>query len=241
MGDSPYEETSRDVLVQTMAAAGSLASGVASELILPLRELRDSLAIMVEKLDKHIAGAGGPVPLPWNQTKAMRERLAEAYLSARSITRLTGDLASAVDTRGSVVEAVDLNKLVEGAVNLTRHRMSADTEVFIDFGRLPTVKAIPGELVLAVARLLMIASDSARRVDSGAISIKTRREQDPEAGADDVVIYIADNGAGRPEEAAGASPLLEQLAEHLGGRFVGASEPGSGSVFELRWPVERKR
>jgi C4-dicarboxylate-specific signal transduction histidine kinase len=238
MSDSWQDQRGKDVLVQTMVAAGSLASGVASEIIRPLRELRDHLAVMVGVLDKHITEVKGPTPLPWQETKALRERLAEAYLTSRLVTRLTGDLAHAVDTRPRPAELVEVNKMVETAVNLTRHRMAADTEVFIDFGSLPTARLNTGELVLALARLLMIAADSTRGVDGAAISITTRLEVG-EAG-DEVVVAVADNGAGRPEDAAGATAFLERLAGRLGGRYSGMSESGTGSFFELRWPAEKK-
>jgi signal transduction histidine kinase len=223
-------------MVQTMVAAGALASGVASEIIKPLLELRDSLAEMVGALDRHIGEAKGPTPYPWPHTKALRERLAEAYLTSRLVARLTGDLASAVDPRPRDMELVEINKTVEAAVNLTRHQMSADTEVFIDFGQLPEARVHVGELVLAVARLLMIASDSARDAKGGAaISIRTRLDHG------DVVVSIFDNGDGRAEDAARAQRFMDRLANRLGGRFTGTSQAGHGSAFELRWPLESRK
>ena len=228
----------RDVVLQTTAAAGSLATGVAQEIIDPLRDIRDSLAVMVSTLDQHILGAKGPSPLPWDTMKAMRERLAEAYLTSRLVSRLTGDLAKAVDTDPDSVELIEINKVVETAVNLTRHRMSGDTEVFIDFGSLSPACLNTGELVLALARLLMISADSARGVEGGAISIKTRTEL-PD-GIEEVVISVMDNGAGQSGAASAATPFMDRLAQRLGGKFAGKSETGQGCFFELRWPVEEK-
>jgi C4-dicarboxylate-specific signal transduction histidine kinase len=140
-----------------------------------------------------------------------------------------------VDPRPRSAETVDVNKTVEAAVNLTRHRMSADTEVFIDFGEVPPTKLHVGELVLSVARLLMIAADSTRNAEGGAaVSIRTRRE------GDEVVVTIFDNGDGRPEDATHATRFLTRLAARLGGKFSGNSEAGAGSAFELRWPLEEK-
>jgi signal transduction histidine kinase len=228
--------TDPDVMVQTMVAAGALASGVASEIIQPLLELRDSLAEMVGALDRHIGEAKGPTPYPWPHIKALRERLAEAYLTSRLVSRLAGDLSTAVDPRPRDLELVDINKTVEAAVNLTRHQMSPNTEVFIDFGQIPEARCHVGELVLAVARLLMISADSVRNAAAGAaVSIRTRLDHD------EVVVTIYDNGDGRSDDATRAQRFLDRLANRLGGRFTGTSKPGQGSAFELRWPLEDKR
>ena len=116
----------------TMVAAGVLASGVAAELVRPLRELREGLAELVERLDHFANHAKGPHPYPYDDTKLLREELAGAYLSCRKVTRLADDLHSAVDHRAIAAEASDVNRLVEAAMNLARHRISASTEVFVD-------------------------------------------------------------------------------------------------------------
>lgn len=223
----------------TMVAAGTLASGVASELVRPLRELREGLAELVERLDRFAIDAKGPHSYPYEATKLLREELAGAYLACRRVTRLADDLAGAVDHRAIAAEAADLNRLVESAMNLARHRISADCEVFIDLGSLPLIRVVPAEFVLGLAVLVIVCADSARSISGAAISLKTRREHDPDSGAEEVVVFLADNGAGCPEEAEIAGRLAEGLATQVGGTFSGTSELGSGSVFELRIPVAR--
>ncbi len=223
----------------TMVAAGILASGVAAELVRPLRELREGLAELVERLDHFANHAKGPHPYPYDDTKLLREEIAGAYLSCRKVTRLADDLHSAVDHRAIAAEASDVNRLVEAAMNLARHRISASTEVFVDFGNIPLVRVVPAELMLSLANLLIVCADSARGASNTAISIKTRAEADPDTGAQEIVIFVADNGAGCPEDAQIASRLAESLCKQVGGSFTGTSELGSGSVFELRLPVAR--
>jgi C4-dicarboxylate-specific signal transduction histidine kinase len=220
-----------DPQILALAAAGSVAGGVAAELRVPLRELRESLAVIVEILDKHLNESEGPTPYPWEETKALRERVAQAYLSSRRVARLTGDLADAINSYGHTPEAVDVNKLVEVALSLTRHRIASDTEVFIDFGKVPVLQAVPGAVILLLARLLMIAADSARDVRDAAVSIKTRLEEG------EVAIYIADSGSGLPREAEAVAVMGRDVAEAHNGAFEGTSEKGSGSVFELRLKV----
>ena len=229
-------DSTADPKTLALAAAGCLAGGVASELRVPLRELREGLAVVVEILDQHLNGPEGPIPHPWEETKALRERVAQAYLSGRRVARLNSDLADAINSYGLSPELVDVNKLVEVATNLTRHRISASTELFIDFGQVPAVRLVPGEVVLLLARLLTIAADSAHDVQGAAVSVKTRTENI--SGVPEIAIYIADSGSGLPDEVNTASVLGKDVAKSVGGSFEGTSEVGSGSVFELRIPVE---
>ncbi len=219
-----------------LAAAGELAGGVAAELRVPLRELRESLAVIVEILDQHLNEHEGPAPYPWTETKALRERVAQAYLTGRKAARLNSDLGDAINSYGKSAELVEVNKLVEVATNLTRHRISAGTELFIDFGKVPSAKVVPGEVVLLLARLLTIAADSAHDVQGAAISVKTRLEES--GGSKEIAIYVADSGSGLPEQVAEATVLGNDVAGNAGGSFVGTSQQGAGSVFVLRLPIE---
>ena len=227
------ERAQPDRDLEFLAAAGALASGVADELCAPLREIRDALAILIETLDRHFADASGPEPYPWAATKALRERLAETYLLSRSVTRTTGDLAQAVSVQAGHAETVDVNKLVEQAVALARHRFGDDCEVSIDTGALPTVRLVPGELVLLIATLLGEAAGAAR-AGGGAVFIRTRR--DTEGGAAVALIQVSDVSGERDRRA------IEQLARRvlgpLGGTLGRAAGRGGGAaLLEIRIPV----
>ncbi|WP_428267470.1 hypothetical protein [Haliangium sp.] len=214
------------------AVANVLASGVTGELARPLRELRENLAVMVETIDGYVAEAPGPTPYPWKSLQSLRQELADAYLLSREIARLVSDLHEGV--AGIEVEAhpVDVNKQVEAALHLARHRLSSHTEVFVDLGSLPRVRAIPGELVLAVAQLILCCARSAAGRTSSALSIKTQLDPDG-----DIVISVADNGVGAPEGLAEAGEVVAPVMARLGGRFEGVSTPDQGSMFECRLPA----
>jgi len=207
-----------------LAAAGALASGVAAQLSTPLREIRDSLAAMVEALDLHFARARGPQPYPWAETKALRERIAEAYLLSRSVTRLTSEMSRAVSVHRHAPETADVNQLVEQAIALARHRLGDDIDLSIDLGDVPAVRIVPGELVLLVARLLISAGDAARAA-SGGLSVAIRRERESGAagGRDRVLIVIgAEGGAGSgaPGEQAELDALARRVLEPAGGELA---------------------
>jgi len=217
-----------------LAAAGALASGVAAQLSAPLREIRDSLAVMVETLDRHFMEASGPQPYPWAETKELRERIAEAYLLSRSVTRLTGDLAGAVSLHRRAPETADVNQMVEQAIPLARHRIGEETELSIDLGDVPAVRIVPGELVLLLARLLIAAASTAR---GGGVGIAIRRERE-QGGRDRVLIQITAGEAGEasfaPAEAEELDALARRVLEQAGGELVA----GHGR-FELRLAVAK--
>lgn len=208
-----------------LSAAGALASGVTSELHGPLRQIRESLAVLVETLDRHFAEATGPVPYPWTATKALRERLAETYLLCRAVTRTTGDLARAVAVSRGALEPVDPNKLVEQAVGLARHRFGEERELDIDAGDVPAVRAPAGELVLLLATLF---GEAANAIPAGARPLAVRTRRDGEV----VVIQVS---------AAGATAALAALAQRvlvpIGGEL--AQPEGGGGALEIRLPVTR--
>jgi hypothetical protein len=224
-----------------LAAAGALASGVAAQLSTPLREIRDSLAAMVEALDLHFARARGPQPYPWADTKALRERIAEAYLLSRSVTRLTSELSRAVSVHRRAPETADVNQLVEQAIALARHRIGEDSELSIDLGDVPAVRIVPGELVLLVARLLISAADAARG-GPGGVAIAIRRERDAgTSGRDRVLIVIAAEGAAGAATGAAAESAEAELAA-LARRVL---EPAGGELaagdgcYEIRLAVAK--
>jgi hypothetical protein len=228
MSASDRPETDRAFL----AAAGELASGVAAQLCAPLREIRDSLAVMVETLDLHLVEASGPQPYPWAETKALRERIAEAYLLSRAVTRLTGDLARAVSVHRRAPESADVNPLVEQAIALARHRIGEDSELSIDLGDVPAVRIVPGELVLLLAWLLVLAADASR---GSGVAIAIRRERD--AGARDrVLIHIAAEGAAPAAlDRAELDALARRVLEPAGGELTAGERGG----YEIRVVVAK--
>jgi signal transduction histidine kinase len=210
--------------VAFLTAAGALSSGVLHELHTPLREIRESLAVLVETLDRHFSEASGPVPYPWPATKALRERLAETYLLCRTVTRTSGDLERAVSTSRTSVELVEPNSLIEQSVGLARHRFGEDRELDIDAGDVPPVRALAGELVLLFASLLVDAASS-----SATVMVRTRRDQEQ------VVIQVS-----RSERPSPSLPVLaKRVLTPVGGELVSTSGEGGAPLFEIRLPVGR--
>ena len=217
------------------AVAGELAADVAVGLATPLAGLRDALALLVDRIDRHIASQTGPTPYPWRSLQAMRQDLAAAYLSATTMAELASDLSAVVGALGAGVAEVDVAPHVELAVSLARHHVAPGVELLVDLASSPPVRVAPAELALAVARAIAVCARSAAGVERASLSIRTSVEDEP--GGQRVVVAVVDNGAG---DAAGAAALIAALgdfARHLGGTFDGTSAAGQGCAFELRLPV----
>jgi hypothetical protein len=222
----PNPPEAQDVAHQ--AAAGALASGVASELIAPLREVRDGLAVLIEGLDRYFAEARGPSPLPFADAKALRERLAEMYVVAREVTRQTADLARAIAPHRASAEPLDLNQAVEQALSLARHELGA-IDLYFDAGELPAVRVPPGEIVLLAARLLSVAAPGARAAANELSVATTRRTAD---AGDEVVLTLRHGGGAVVDVAALAARVLGPL----GGRLSAVAD-GTEVVYEIAVPV----
>jgi hypothetical protein len=223
MSDRP---TDHDAAHQ--AAAGTLASGVASELINPLRHVRDGLAVVIEALDHHFAEARGPSPLPFVDAKAMREKLAEMYIVSREVTRQTADLARAIAPQRASAEALDLNQAVEQALALARHELGA-VELYVDAGELPQVRAAPGELVLLAARMIAVGALAARATGDELAVATSRRSAE---ASDEVVLTVRHAGSMTADLAALAARALGPL----GGRYSAIADGGE-VVYEVVIPV----
>lgn len=217
----------------TRTAAGEVAGDVIAEMATPLADLRDHLALIVERIDRHVADASGPVPYPWKALQAMRQDLAALYLSSTTMSEMGRELASVVRGLGGPAGAVEVEHVVEAAVSLVRHRIGARTELLVDAGSVPLVLAPQAELTTVVARMIAVCARSADRADTAAMSVRTRGE------GDWVVISAVDNGAGAAEETAALGTVLATFTAAHGGSYAATSEPDQGTALELRLPAFR--
>jgi hypothetical protein len=227
--DDPVTRWARD-------AAGDVAVDAAAELAGPLADLRDRLALLVDRIDRHVAYSTGPEPYPWRSLQSLRQDLAAGYLQLTQLAQLAGDLAGAIGGLGGpAVEIDDVERHVEAAVHLARHRIGPRTELLVDAGWVPAVRVPVGELTLAVARMIAVCAASAQRAERAALSVRCRAEEDGPSHW--IVVTAADNGAGAPAAAAALAADLAPFARRHGGSFDGTSEVGQGSTFELRLPA----
>src|SRR5262249_38749255 len=145
--------------LEWLAARGVIAAGVAAELAAPLEAIHKKLAATVERLDKHVAHARGPEPLPWQTVGEIRERVADVFLEAGRARPLAASLA--ILAAPAERRLADLNDVVERALVLARHRFDADSDALLDLATLPNVTVDAGRLSQAIALLLVHAAEAA--------------------------------------------------------------------------------
>ena len=217
-------------------AQGELANDVLGQLYRPLRELRQILAVVVEKVDRHISGASGPSPMSWSKVEEIRQHIADAYLLGRRVSRLANEVVEATGYGSTVAELCDVNKLVESAVALTRHRFSACTNVFVDLGAVAPVRVIPGKLVLVIAVVLTSAANDVFSLDGAKVEIRTLRELD-QRGEEHVSIYIVQPG--QPATSlASDQEFARALVAETGGLWEVRHEPPESLSYLIQFPAE---
>jgi signal transduction histidine kinase len=240
------ERTAQAVRAERLVALGTLAQGVVAELEHPLTAVHANLRTIVDDIDKEMS-AGARAPLPRQVALRIREMIGDSFLEVDRIARLAQDLRRLVPSETGGKVRVDVNLLVESALNLSRHRFVRSVEVTTDFGALPAITCHPDRLVQAFANLLVNAAEAVR--GDGEIYVRTRRQN---ARA---VIEFQDTGVGIPEEdvprifepfyttkrlADGAGlglAIVREVVHEHGGEVLVESKPGQGTRFEIVLPL----
>src|SRR5262249_41676913 len=145
-----------------------------------------------DDIDQEIVRAGGPAPLPRKLADRIRDSVGESFLAVDRIARLAQDLRRLAPSETVGKVRVDVNLLVESALNLSRHRFAHGSEAHGDFAALPEVSCFPDRLVQAFANLLCNAAEAVR--GSGEIFVRTRLR------GGNIVLEIRDTGVGIAEE-----------------------------------------
>jgi signal transduction histidine kinase len=211
--------------VHARALAGDVAVDVARQLTDPVRALRDRLGLVVDHLERHVAGSTGPTPYPWRSLQTLRQDLAAAYLEATSLARQIEELDRAL--ADAPPDWFDVAGAVELGVHLAGHHLSIGLELLIDLGHTPPARGTPGTLALIVAQLASVSAKSARDLPGSTLSVRVM------ADGPWVLIAIADNGAGSARAGA-LGDLARELIAGWGASVDATSVPGAGCVFELR-------
>ncbi len=165
--------------------------------------------------------------MPYSKVGQLRDVVAEAYLVSRTVTRLSTDLSGAVAPQSSMAAVIDLNRSVDTALNLARHRIASDTEVFVDYGTVPAVRVSPARLVMAIAQLILTCADATQDLADRAISLRTRRV------GDRAVVQIEENGRCSDDAVHRCLRLVERLLGSTGASVRTVSDERSDRTFEL--------
>jgi signal transduction histidine kinase len=145
-------------------------------------------------------------------------------------------------------KCVDLHDGLETSLELLQYRIGADTSVVKDYGELPEILCRPDALNQVFMNILLNAVQAVG--SAGEIRIATRLD------GDEALVEISDDGQGisaddRSQifelgfttrgERGGTGiglALSERIVQEHGGSIEVASEPGKGSAFAVRIPID---
>ncbi|WNG54103.1 PAS domain-containing protein [Archangium gephyra] len=232
-------------LADRMASAGTLATGMAHEINNPLTFVSANLTFLEEQLT-------GMMVLP-EALPEMREVLTETREGVGRIRELVQDLKSFARADDDRVGPVDVHRVVDSALRLMRSAMRHRTQVVRAFGEVPPVRGNEARLGQVLVNLLVNALQAlpARTADDNRIQVSTWRE-----GPHHVVLQVEDNGQGIPLEiqrrifepffttkpvGVGTGlglAICNSIVQGMGGRIEVRSQPGQGTAFQLKLPVD---
>ncbi|HEY8549037.1 MAG TPA: ATP-binding protein [Vicinamibacterales bacterium] len=237
------EDQARDLYHQLlqaekMAVLGQTISGVAHELNNPLA----SILTWAERLARR--------PAPEGVRQGLDIILHEAERAARIVRHLLTFARKRQTTR----TAVDINQVVRDTLALRHHEQQLANITVIDAlaAGLPTVFADPHQLQQVLLNLLVNAEQALiSSTGHGTIVVRTWHD----AERDVVLLEVADDGPGVPEDALsrifdpffttkevgkgtglGLTVVYAIVQEH-GGRIVAESAPGQGATFRVELPT----
>jgi NO-binding membrane sensor protein with MHYT domain/nitrogen-specific signal transduction histidine kinase len=185
------------------------------------------------------------------------ERVHEIVMTLRSFSRM--------ESQETNMLPVDLRQSIESTLLLLRHRLKISSiEVIQDYGHVPYVECLPGQLNQVLLNIIGNAIDALESRDAGrsaedkqlipsVISIRIDRVDDT------AIIYITDNGPGMSAEVGshifdafyttksadkgtglGLSISHQIITERHKGQLICVSEPGQGCEFQIHLPLQQR-
>jgi len=259
---------------EKMHALGQLVAGVAHELNNPIsfvsaniEHLRLYVDRLTQLLDAYDASAIPPADRERVETLKREVRLSDVLADLPGL--LSDCEEGAQRTKRIVTELrtfsrsdeyarwryVDIHQCIESTLALLSYRLKNRVLVHRDFGELPEIECLPGQINQVLMNLLANAADAVGT--AGNIWIATRRT-DPlgnDGESRQIVVTVRDDGNGIPADAQsrifdpffttkevgkgtglGLSVSYSIVEKHRG-TLTFTSAPGAGTTFALQLPV----
>ena len=220
---------------EKLASIGTLASGVAHEILNPLNIISTTVQLLQME------------DLP----AAAQEQLEVVMAQIRRATRITDNLRMFSHHKEAAVGPVDLNVFLDQTLVLVEHDLNLDN-ILVDRDydpNLPVVEADDDQLAQVFLNLISNARDAMAERPERRITIRTRRV------GDGVTITFADTGIGIAPEHLGkvfdpffttkdpghgtglGLSIVYSIIDRHGGTIEVHSEPGQGTEFFIHLPL----
>ena len=229
---------------QRLAALGELSAGIAHEINNPLAIIRQEAEWMQLMLKNAV--------IELEQVQELRGSLQQVIQQVERCTQIIRNLLDYARQREPVVQAVDVNRIVEDMTMLVE-KEARNNNIAIDRRYDPELPLIDSDAPGLRQVVLNILSNACQAIGKdGTITIITR------SGANDLEIVIQDTGSGIPAENLGkifvpffsTKPLGQGtglglaishgLIQQLGGGIRATSTVGLGTTFIITLPRQAK-
>lgn len=228
-----------------------------------------SLGKYAERLDTYIAALQGslyacPGHPGMDELDQLRQKLKVDYIisdvnelikesldGANRVRRIVQDLKSFSRLDQAELTHANLNECLETTINIAWNELKYIATLEREFGDIPQISCNPQQLNQVFLNLLVNAAQAMEQ--QGVITVRTWAE------ADHVCVSVADTGKGMPKEVQdrvfepfyttksagkgtglGLSISADIIRNKHHGEISVASEPGKGTTFTVRLPVEKE-
>ncbi len=235
------ERTERTIESRQLEAITALAAAVAHEIGNPLNSLTIHLQLLQRKLRK-----SGDSQL----VEETRELLDVALQEVRRLDSIIHNFLRAVRPTPPQVESVSVAEILTESLDFMKREIE-DRNILVQVSlaeNLPRIMADPGQLKQAFFNIVKNAIQA--MVGGGVLRVQCIREEDS------LVIRFADTGKGIPpeqmtrilepyyttrEDGTGLGlVVVERIVRNHGGELAIESEPGTGTVVSIRFPLRAR-
>jgi two-component system NtrC family sensor kinase len=188
-------------LVQSekMASLGMLVAGVAHEINTPvgaIASMHNTLVRAVDKLKTSIekecaaGGRAGESLLKYMSIIDEANKVIES--GSDRVTNIVRRLRSFARLDEAELKEANINEGIEDTLTIVHHELKHSVDVIRNYGDVPEISCYPGQLNQVFLNLFINAKQAI--VDKGWLKVTTLSEDDR------IVVEIADNGSGIPED-----------------------------------------
>ncbi len=232
-----------------LAAVGTLAAGTAHEINNPLVYVVGNAEVLQQELERL-----APM-LPAGELDLAKEVVSEIGIGGERVRRIVKDLMSLARDRSPDESAVDVRKVLDGALTMASTQLRHRASVIKEYGEVPAVFASEVRLGQVFLNLVVNAAQAIPegRVAENQVRVKTYAREDQ------VIVEIIDTGSGMDvgtrdrifdpffttkEVGKGTGlglSISHGIVSTLGGTIEVESEVGKGTTFRVALPAMARK